>query len=593
MCGITGIFYTNNDDRTVDETELYRLREAMHARGPDAAGSWFNDTKKLGLGHRRLKINDLSDRANQPMTVHGRYTIVFNGEIYNHNELRTWLSQMGEPVHTSSDTETLLRLYALKGTAAFKQLRGMYALAVYDQKLDRLVLARDPFGIKPLYYAETKQGFYFASQVKALTESANVPDDFDHAGVVSYFLWGHVTEPHTLYKNITTLPAGHWLSVDSGIAARPVQFDDIGHRLRRFTVGYGANTDNLRQSLEDSVLHHMVSDVPISVFLSAGLDSASLTALVSNYTDKLHSHTLGFASFQNTSYDETPWAQYIADQFHCQQQTTWLGSEQARQQFQQALDAMDQPTIDGINTYFVSQAAAQNGSRVALSGVGADELWGGYDHFRWLPRLVAYAKWLRLAGLATPLARNIVRPFIKRQDKAEKYASLIEYGSDMASAYLMRRALRLPWQLKDVLEPEVVTTGLERLQPLARLQQTIEGIHDPKQQLTALELEWYMRNQLLRDTDWAGMAHSLEIRVPFLDLPFFEQNQSQNELTHQSKPQILRQLMPELPQKLFDRPKTGFYVPIRQWCMGDQGNIHDWQNLIIRCYDPRINELMR
>jgi asparagine synthase (glutamine-hydrolysing) len=270
----------------------------MRRRGPDAEG--VSSSPGVVLGHRRLAILDLAARANQPLVSRDqRYSIVFNGEIYNFRELRRSLEQQGVSFHTTSDTEVLLALYSREGADMLRRLRGMFALAIWDTTARELFLARDPYGIKPLYYASTKDGVIFASQVKALVASQLTPVEPEPAGIAGFHLWGSVPEPWTLYRNLLALPAGHWLRVRDGVPGTPVCWHDI--RLHWRTSGAELATDDLgvrvREALTDSVRAHLVSDVPVSVFLSGGVDSAVLAALASELGASLEGITVGFEEF--------------------------------------------------------------------------------------------------------------------------------------------------------------------------------------------------------------------------------------------------------------------------------------------------------
>ena len=281
MCGINGIVRLSLDAPPVDRGELERTRDAMAARGPDGLGLWLSPRNDAGLGHRRLAIIDLSEAAAQPMTSSdGRYVIVFNGEIYNYRDLRADLERQGHGLRSHSDTEVLLALYARDGTAMFPKLRGMYAFAIWDERERHLLLARDPYGIKPLYYSEHRGVLRFASQVKALEAAGTVPLDLDPAGLVGFLLWGSVPEPLTLRRSIRALPAGHFVEVKEGRVLPPrahFRFEDPPP-----TEGI-----DVIAALDDSIRAHLVSDVPVGVFLSAGLDSALITALMRRHRGRL------------------------------------------------------------------------------------------------------------------------------------------------------------------------------------------------------------------------------------------------------------------------------------------------------------------
>ena len=558
MCGLAAIFAYTAAAPPVDEVELVTVRDSMRARGPDGAGLWMAGDGRVGLAHRRLAIIDLSDNAVQPMEfAQGRCRITFNGEIYNFRELRRELEAEGDTFATESDTEVILHLYHRHGAAGFSRLRGMYALALWDEARRGLLLARDPFGIKPLYLADDGATVRVASQVKALLAGGRVARTPNAAGHVGFFLFGHVPEPHTLFREIEALPAGSTLWIGADGSRRQERFFDIPTALSQ-----GDEDTDLAEALADSVRHHLVADVPVGVFLSSGLDSATLVGLASAaHGGGLDTMTLGFHEFAGTANDEVPLAEAVAAAYGTRHRTRWVTGGDFHEGVPDLLAAMDQPTIDGINTYFVAREAAGLGLKVALSGLGGDELFGGYDSFRQIPALVRGLGWVPKA-LGTGF-RVVSAPLIRRLT-SPKYAGVLEYGTTFGDAYLLRRGLFMPWELPEVLDPELVREGWPALAPRLRLAATADAVSGGRHKVMALEMTWYMRNQLLRDADWAGMAHSLEIRVPLVDATLFH-------LTARlgaGKEDMARAPMPPLPEAVLSRPKTGFFVPVHDWVGG-------------------------
>jgi len=580
MCGIAGSFSYQSTAAPVDCKELARISKHMYARGPDGDGLWFSDDKRVGLAHRRLAIIDLTTRAKQPML--DTYTgnrIVFNGEIYNFVHLRNGLKRAGHRFKSHSDTEVLLKLYALHGPDMLHKLRGMYALAIWDESKKGIFLARDPFGIKPLYFVDDNKGFRFASQVKALLAGGQVDTTLHPAGQVGFYLWGHVPEPFTLYKNIKTLPAGKSMWVDAKGCHAPRTFLNISQELieiamsRDYTkpVSLDEARERLHFALKETVQHHLVADVPVGLFLSAGLDSSTMIALINEYTDmggkvdQLQTITLGFEDFKNTDNDETPLAEIIAAHYGTAHTTRWVSNNSFIEQFQHLLHSMDQPSIDGVNTYFVSLAAKEAGLKVALSGLGGDELFAGYSSFFEIPRMVRLLSCVSKIPLLGRGFRLVTAPLLK-QRISPKYAGLLEYGGDYGGAYLLRRGLFMPWELPQVLDGEVVKEGWAELHAMSALRQSISGIRNQRQKVSALEATWYMRNRLLRDTDWASMAHSLEVRVPLVDIELFR---SVAQLVNVGYPpsKLDMAMSPEkrLPNRVLHRRKTGFSIPLEDW----------------------------
>ncbi|HEX8384624.1 MAG TPA: asparagine synthase (glutamine-hydrolyzing) [Rubricoccaceae bacterium] len=564
MCGIAAAF--DRTGRGVDRDALARTGAAMARRGPDGHGLWTSDDGRAGLAHRRLSIIDLTACGAQPMhSADGRLAVSFNGEIYNYRALRAALEADGARFASESDTEVLLHLYARHGARLVDHLRGMYAFALWDAEQGGMLLARDPYGIKPLYVADEGRTFRAASQVKALLAGGGIDTAPDPAGHAGFFLWGSVPEPHTLYRGIRALPAGHTLWVDAHGPHDTVPFASVPDALR--TPGAEAPT-GLREALLDSVRAHLVADVPVGVFLSAGRDSATLAALAAEVGGTLRTVTLGFEEFRGTPGDEVPLAEAIARHVGADHQTVWTTARDFADACGDLLAAMDQPSLDGVNTYFVSRAAARTGLKVALSGVGGDELFGGYPSFAEVPRLV---RTMRPVPAVLGRAARIAAAPLLRRVTSPKAAGLAEYGGTWGGAYLLRRALFMPYELDAVLGRDMARAGLAALRPLAALDAAASGQASDHARVSAMESTQYMRNQLLRDSDWASMAHGLEVRTPLVDWMLLRALAPDVACRPErvSKARLAGTARPALPDAVLNRPKTGFAVPVRDWLAGD------------------------
>lgn len=572
MCGIAGLYAFMESNGTVDCEELVRMRDAMTRRGPDGEGIWYDGQRRIGLAHRRLAIIDLSAAAAQPMTdkLNG-LVCVFNGEIYNYRELRAALEERGYRFRTNSDTEVLLAAYAIHGRSMVQLLRGMFAFAIWDERNRRLFLARDPLGIKPLYYSLSGRILRFASQVKALRAGGVAGHAPSAAGHVGFFLWGHVPDPHTLYEDIHALPAGCTLLVDNDGVKGPSVYWSLTDALvrNRYSASHRTQHDRrkrLREELRASVSYHLVADVPVGIFLSSGRDSATLLGLTKELGNApMRAFTLAFREFIGTPDDETAFAHLVAERFGAQHQIDWVTRDAFLEMLEDALAAMDQPSIDGINVYLISQAGRRAGIKVALTGIGADELFGGYSNFRQISFLVGMLERVPFVNAIGRPLRNLTSGLLAGL-VSPKYSGLFEYGATVPGAYLLRRALFMPWELDQVLDPEFAAEGLERLDVLAALQRSVANLSSRYAQILALEMNWYLRDRLLRDADWASMAHSLEIRVPFVDHKLIERLAP--ELTGPSpytKSEMAATSLSGLPDAVLRRPKTGFLVPIRNW----------------------------
>ena len=572
MCGVNGIFAYNPSAGPPRREELLATRDAMTARGPDGAGEWWSAERRLGLGHRRLSILDLSERANQPMeSACGRFVVVFNGEIYNYPALRRDLEAQGVQFRTTSDTEVLLHLYARKGADMVRDLRGMFAFGLWDNRDRSVFLARDPYGIKPLYTANDGWTFRFASQVKALLAGGGVSRDPEPAGVVGFHLFGSVPEPFTLYRDIRALPAGHTQLIDEAGPREPRAYASIAKVFADGAARPAPQNEinaRVRAAARESVAAHLLADVEVGVFLSAGVDSGALLGLMRDAgQQKIRAITLAFEEFKDTSEDEAPLAAQVAKLYGAEHIVRTVNEAEFRDDLPAILDAMDQPSIDGVNTWFVSKAAREAGLKVALSGLGGDELLAGYSSFHEVPRWVSWLRWpAALPGLGV-VTRALMRAagFGARQPKLP---GLIQFGGSYPGAYFLRRGLFLPDELQTVLDDDIVRRGMHRLDPLKCLEASMTPApSNPIAKVAVLESANYMRNQLLRDADWAGMAHSLEIRTPLVD---FELARSLSSVTPHLKPGVGKRALSEaplapLPAAITNRAKTGFGVPTGRW----------------------------
>lgn len=576
MCGINGIFAYGPMAPQIDPAEALRTRDAMFRRGPDGAGLWQSDDRRVCLAHRRLAIIDLSELGAQPMVSEdGRYAVTFNGEIYNYRELRDELLGMGVRFRSHSDTEVLLHLYRRDGEAMLGRLRGMFAFAIWDASKHQLFLARDPYGIKPLYYSDDGATFRFASQVRALLASGAVVNELDPGGMVGYFLWGSVPEPLSLYRDIRLLSAGSSVRIDVRGAGPVRRYWEIGDVITASmeaasAIPVGSEREFFKAAMRDSLQAHLIADVQVGAFLSAGLDSSTLVGLATEISGKsIESLTFTCDEFKGGQNDEMPLASMVAERYGANHHEISISTQDMEDSLPSFLDDMDQLTVDGINTWFVAAAAAKLNLKVVLSGVGGDELLGGYASFCEIPRRVrAAGKVAWIPGLATlyqaaGLLFSCISPSF-----SPRRAAMLSLGADYDGAYQLQRGLLMPHQLNQVMDSEFARLGLRQLQELEqassqRKPSRLNGFA----RVVEMESSRYMRNQLLRDTDWAGMAHSLEIRTPLVDSRLTEQVVGLAALGRLGPGKsILPQVLDRpLPAELIHRPKTGFTIPIWKW----------------------------
>jgi|CXWL01.1.fsa_nt_gi asparagine synthase (glutamine-hydrolysing) len=564
MCGLNGFLRLRPEAPPADREEILRTRDSMAHRGPDGSGLWMAEDGSVALAHRRLAILDPSPAGAQPMTsADHRYRLILNGEIYNFRDLRAALEAEGEYFRSHSDTEVILALYARYGTAMLPRLRGMFALALWDSLEATLLLARDPYGIKPLYLSTAGGVLRFASQVRALEASGAISQVVDPAALAGFLLWGSVPEPRTIRREIRAVPAGSYLlaRLDGGPLPDPIRFG--GFDFEGLVPGEPPLPESAAEALTESVGAHLVSDVPVAVFLSAGLDSALIAALAQRArpADPLQSFTLRFASFADAPEDEGPLAAEVARTLGLRHRERTVGDEELRGLQNDWLAAMDQPSVDGANTFLVSRLAAGAGLKVVLSGLGGDEIFGSYPSFRDVPRWVQAARWGRLAPGAKAIGSSLAR---RLAPSRPKLAGLLHHGDSLAGAYFLRRGLFLPEELPRLVGRTLAADLLGEYDPVSEARRALGGETGPWRAVHRLESTLYLRNQLLRDADWASMAHSLELRVPLvderlrrtLDALGFEPARTAGKAT------LVRRVAPELPAALFDRPKTGFTVPL-------------------------------
>ena len=566
MCGLAGALFPSSGNPS---GVVAGMTDYMHRRGPDATGHWYDESAGIALGHRRLSIIDLDPRSNQPLrSGDGRYLIIFNGEIYNYRALRGEMEQAGVSFQTQGDAEVILELYARRGVAVFKMLRGMFALAIWDTQKQTLLLARDPYGIKPLYYARSAHGTLFASQVKALMATGVVSRASDLAGVAGFFLWGSVPEPHTLYGDVRPVPAGSYMFCDASGPAAPVIYADLPSLWRRQETYDGDIAERVRGAIADSLDAHLVADVPVAVFLSGGVDSGVVAGLMAERRQALVGITIRFDEFSGSGEDETPRARQLAQYYGIESVVRTVTAAEFVQDIPAILGAMDQPSIDGVNTWFASKAVAERGFKVVLSGVGGDELFCGYSSFRDVPRFHAVGRQLQRLGSFGQIT-DLVLGVAARQMGKPKLASFRKFAGSFEGSYLLRRAVMMPDEVQSLMGEDAAIEGLQNL--LVELANTSPSAGFdtvlPSARVAAMESVQYLRNQLLRDSDWASMAHSLELRTPFVD---WKLAQSLAPYTGAFEGGRGKQLLANtpvrpLPSEIVNHPKTGFGLPMAKW----------------------------
>jgi len=573
MCGIAGII--GNED-LVTPGRLKALASALAHRGPDGEGIAVERLRDLGrcvgFVHRRLAIIDLTPTGHQPMRdeIAGNW-ITFNGEIYNYQEVRKDLTLSGCVFQSQSDTEVILKAYAQWGIQCLQRLRGMFAFAIWDSKREQLFLAVDHFGIKPLYFHHRDNFFAFSSEIKALLNARVVPRVLDPLAVESFLAYGTVQAPLTMIEGVHALLPGHTLLYDC--SNNSVRIESYWEP----RVAEGATTCSTREVLLDSVRHHLIADVPIALFLSGGIDSSALAILVNEVAGRtLDSFSVTFAE---GAYAEGRYARLIGERFCARHHEITLSGVDLHRLLPQALDAMDQPTVDGVNVFVLSKAVRDAGMKVVLSGQGGDEVFGGYATFARAPLLYACMRALRHVS-APPYRRAsaCVRwgDGVRGRSRTieSKISQLLASDGSLLSIYLTLRQLFGPLARARVLVDRASGDSLKNGVPNAvadRLQSSAATL-DAFRAISLFELRLYLANTLLRDGDIMSMAHALEVRVPLLDYKLLEHVWSVPEREKRDarlpKSLLLRQVIKQMPREIYDRQKMGFTFPWEIWMRG-------------------------
>ncbi|HEY2589816.1 MAG TPA: asparagine synthase (glutamine-hydrolyzing) [Tepidisphaeraceae bacterium] len=583
MCGIAGIIGRLDEP---NRAALRRMASAMAHRGPDGEGFWFGQPDAAGngcmLAHRRLSILDLSNFAAQPMTDrHGGQTIVFNGEIYNYVDLRHELLAAGERFHSTGDTEVMLRLLALGGHKAVARLRGMFAFALWDEAKRELTIARDPLGIKPLYVyrnpdpAEDRSfSLVFASEVRALLASGLIGSPKLDPDAVASVVWnGFVAGPATAVRGIESVWPGEVRVLDR------MGRQTVAERYWSIPAGGSGSNEagELSAALQESVRLHLASDVPLGVFLSGGVDSGAVANLAQRASERpINTFTLAFAESQ---YNEAPYASAVAKAIGSEHREIVLGESDFLSSLEPAFNSLDQPTFDGLNSYFISKAVRQAGLTVALVGTGGDELFGGYTSFRYVPRihdLFRRTRWVPAtakvaAAKLIACAANGRSGAVAAQTRWAKLPEMVRSGDRLLRLYQLSYAMFLPEFQAELLNGVAGQSRMQDGLPIALHDRVLQesGGRSFCAAVSVMEQRLFLGERLLRDIDAASMAVSLETRLPLVDQALVEtvtRLSDARRFEPLGRKQALRDAgLAGLDPKLFERPKSGFVMPFDAW----------------------------
>jgi asparagine synthase (glutamine-hydrolysing) len=558
MCGISGIVRKGAGEDL--SATIKTVTGAMAHRGPDADG--FFVTEEIALGHRRLSILDLSSASNQPFTdCSGRYVMVFNGEIYNFKDIRAEIRDY--PFITTGDTEVVIAAFAKWGPACLEKFRGMFAIAIWDKMEHSLFLARDRFGVKPLYYVKDDNTLVFASEIRALLASGMVARKLDRGALLDYLKYQSFVTPHTVVEGITELKAGTWLLLREGQIKQTVYWDIAAkcHPLQE------ADESSVHKEIErlfyQAVERRLVSDVPLGAFLSGGIDSSLVVAVMSRVNkDATNAFTI---AFDEKEYDESPYAEMIARKFKVNHTKVLLKPEDFLEKLPEALCAMDSPSGDGLNTYVVSQAIRRSGIVVALSGIGGDELFAGYPIFRQYHGL---RKWTWPFDHSRRLRRAASAMLPSGDQKYQRVGRLLNSPtSSIADVYPAFRQIQNDRYLQTLLPKTRPGVGLTLESNLRESQRAIS--HFPVlSQVSIADYLGYTQSVLLKDADQMSMAASLELREPFFDQDMVEyvlNVPDKFKYPDYPKSLLIRSMSNLLPDEIVHRKKQGFVLPYALW----------------------------
>ncbi len=584
MCGIAGILSTAGRTERRDEAAtslrapLELMVEHLRHRGPDDSGAWVSQSPSapVALGHTRLSILDLSASGHQPMAdARSGNQITFNGEIYNFRELRQRLDADDASWRSNSDTEVILRAYERWGRDCLQHLRGMFAFAIWDDARQELFIARDRLGIKPLYYFSAPGLFLFSSEVRALLASNLVPRKLDAVALWEYLGYQSVPAPRTLVENVRALKPGCWMTVDVAGNFREQSYWDLLENAAPEARGATASESlrRVRELLEEAVALHLVSDVAVGAFLSGGIDSSAIVALVREAGQQPRTFSV---VFDESAYDENVYARQIATRFQTDHTEVHLKDEELLGQLPTALRWMDQPTGDGVNTYIVSRAVRSTGIKVALSGLGGDEFFGGYPSFKRLRRMMKYLRhWAGAPPGLRRLTASAIRTLGGSSIRVSKAAALVGGAGTLSSVFPVTRQVLSGEQRHALLNDSWRELVAGMRDPYVELLEEKYSAASQAEMLSLIsyaEGRTYMHDVLLRDTDQMSMAHALEVRVPLLDHKLVEYLMGlpdERKISNGTPKRLLVESLGRLlPDEIVHRPKRGFTLPFEPWMRG-------------------------
>lgn len=571
MCGISGIVSSNNNN-SLYESSIHKMTSAISHRGPDAEGIWKDEN--CFLGHRRLSIIDLSESGNQPFISHdARYVLIYNGELYNYRELKLFLQQAEQGTKnlpyffkTDTDTEVILASYLRWGKDCVQKFNGMFAFAIWDKVDKKLFIARDRMGIKPLYYHFNNQTLLFSSEIRAILKSDLIPKELNKNSVAEYIQYSTVHAPNTIVKDVNMLMPGCFLEFDINSSDLKIQqyWNINDYSKSKNDLSYTEICSNVNTLLTSSIERRLVADVPFGAFLSGGIDSSAVVGLMSKVSsEKIRTFNV---SFDESEFSESVYAKQIAKKFNTEHHEIKLTPNDFLKQLPEALSAIDHPSGDGPNSYIVSKATKNVGISMALSGLGGDELFAGYDIFKRYYEL-ENKKWLNIVPAKSLIGKVIAAK--KKSVQGDKTSEILSLSTiNGFNAYPINRKLFNQKDFNNLLKEKYNSDNF--------IKNIIKKSETDKQHILSrvslFEIQTYMQNILLRDADQMSMAVALEVRVPFLDYKLVEFALSvpdKHKYPTSPKKLLTDSLKDLLPPEIMNRTKMGFVLPWKNWLKND------------------------
>lgn len=568
MCGISGI-YNYLGKNINSKSIIQQIIKIQNLRGPDDNGVWESRCNKVHFGHNRLSIIDLTKGGSQPfISIDSKFIITFNGEIYNFKEIKEELINKNIKFKSNSDTEVIVESYRYWGLEFLRKLRGMFAFALWDIENKKLVLVRDPFGIKPLYYSNINNVYYFASQIKSLLSINVISSNKNKTSIIDYYLWGNIQEPRTLYKDIKSLEKGTCLVIDVDGNEKKINYANIKDEIiNSKPLTFKDKNESilyLKKIIEETVNYHQISDVPVTFTLSSGIDSSVILASIKK-KENCSALTLDLDD-KDIILDEKFLAKQTASINNIPHKVVKFSNQKVLESIETFYKNMDSPTNDGLNNFLISKAIKENGSKVMIAGVGGDEFFYGYPSFRNINLANNFLKLFPNFKLIDNFFKKNFYNFLKKNKLNTKYSGIYGYGRNLEKGFLLQRSLFLPHEIQDLISPETFKSGWEELNIINNLHNDIKDIKESMLSIMYLEIKYYLSSKLLNDSDWVSMSNSVEMRTPFVDWFFFKKLLPLLKSNIDIDKKILLDCVKnKVPKKLYKRKKTGFGIPHKDY----------------------------